>query len=35
MMHNIARLTPQDADGLSPALSHFISLLFDWLRPGT
>ena len=34
MMPGIAPFTPQDADGFFPALSHFISLLLDWLRPG-
>jgi hypothetical protein len=28
-------ITPQEADGFFPALSHFITLLLDWLRPGT
>jgi hypothetical protein len=28
-------ITPQEADGFFPALSHLITLLLDWLRPGT
>ncbi len=34
-MNSMPRVTPQDADGFFPALSHFITLLLDWLRPGT
>ena len=28
-------VTPREADGFSPALSHPITLSLDWLRPGT
>ena len=35
MMHRTPRITSDEANGFFPALSHLVTLLLDWLRPGT